>query len=176
MKREVSKEKIAVAMCRRRFPLFWEQFREDALQEARAAAWAHRGLEGVSFLRAAYRDLYKASLAYACRKSSTGNGGPGGWYLAEEPRAEGIFLPGPAKSVEEQMALEVYGLLLRSRACRAGERGRMAAMRGAILFVLTEFCGEDLRSAAEKVGLSYQAAKQARLRALRVLREVRHVA
>jgi hypothetical protein len=162
-------------MCRRRFPLFWERFREDALQEARAAAWAHRGLEGASFLRATYRDLYKASLAYACRKSSTGNGGQGGWYLAEEPTAE--IVPSPSsKSIEEQMALEVYGLLLRSRAYRAGERGRMAAMRGAILFVLTEFCGEDLRSAAEKVGLSYQAAKQARLRALRVLREVRHVA
>ena len=172
MNNQVSRDRIAAAMCRRRFPLFWDRFREDALQEARATAWAHRGLEGTPLLRAVYRDLYCAALAYACRKSSTGNGGPGNWYLAEEPGAEGIFPAAPAKSVEEQRALEVYGLLLRSRAYRAGERGRMAAMRGAILFVLTEFCGEDLRSAAEKVGLSYQAAKQARLRALRVLREV----
>jgi DnaJ-domain-containing protein 1 len=168
-----TKEKIALSICRRQFALFWDRFREDAFQESRAAAWAHRDLEGISFLRATYRDLYKASLAYACRKSSTGNGGPGTWYLSEEP-TEQILLPCPEKSVEEQMVLEVYGRLLRSRSNRAGKRGRMAAMQGAILLTLTKFYGEDLNSAAKKVGLNYQAAKQARLRALRVLKEEQH--
>jgi hypothetical protein len=168
-----TKEKIVLSICRRRFPLFWDRFREDALQEVRTVAWARKNLRGVSFLKIAYRDLYCAALAYACRKSSTGNGGPGTWYLGEEP-TEQILLPYPERSVEEQMVLEVYSLLLQSRSNRAGKRGRIAAMRGAILLTLTKFCGEDLNSAAKKVGLNYQAAKQARLRALRVLKEVRH--
>jgi hypothetical protein len=161
---------VSVAIARRRFPFLLDRFRADTIQEcARIAQEWTRTIIDKDFLRFVGRELYQMACNYGMLREKEQ------WTERHPSPDQNHIELSTSLPVNGIDVIVTYEKLLESRETK-GQRQKTAAMRAAILVVLfdpdksSRGAEWNLKTGAKALGIGYQAAKQLRLNALKILK------